>query len=210
MFGARIRQAVSIELFLERWAWGTPDRIPIAGDVVRLGRGEENDVVLVGDVSVSRNHAVLEATAAGWTLTDLASHNGTFLNGERITTPVVCGPGDELRLGRTRLVFGQVGQRASTTKAYDPGPVPKLTPRQRTVLVELCRPALNGSVLDDPAGVPELAAALFVSESAIKKQLSRMYDVFDFHEPQRNRRHLAAEVIRRGVVSRRDLGPPSE
>jgi ABC-type multidrug transport system ATPase subunit len=55
-----------------------------ASHTLRLGRGADNDVVL-NDLSVSRHHAELvKLTDGGWELTDLQSHNGSFLNGHRI------------------------------------------------------------------------------------------------------------------------------
>jgi len=51
---------------------------------VRIGRAPENDIVL-DDLLVSRNHAELHGLpAGGYELTDLGSHNGTFVNGRRI------------------------------------------------------------------------------------------------------------------------------
>src|SRR5205823_4880575 len=57
--------------------------------VVRIGRSPDNNVVL-GDLLVSRRHAELQQRADGkWELTDLHSHNGTFVDGERIERAVV-------------------------------------------------------------------------------------------------------------------------
>jgi ABC-type multidrug transport system ATPase subunit len=56
--------------------------------VVRIGRSDDNEVV-VKDLRVSRHHAVLRQARGHYEITDLSSHNGTFLNGRRITTAVV-------------------------------------------------------------------------------------------------------------------------
>ncbi len=57
--------------------------------MLRIGRAPDNDVV-VPDLSVSRYHAQLRKTArSGYEIIDLDSHNGTFLNGQRVTAAVV-------------------------------------------------------------------------------------------------------------------------
>ncbi|MER3415574.1 MAG: response regulator [Gemmataceae bacterium] len=50
---------------------------------VRIGRQEDQEVVL-SDPSVSRRHAEIIPTERGWMIRDLASTNGTFLNGVRL------------------------------------------------------------------------------------------------------------------------------
>jgi ABC transport system ATP-binding/permease protein len=54
-----------------------------------IGRSDDNDVV-IGDLLVSRRHAELRRLGGGrFQLTDTGSHNGTFVNGQRITTQEV-------------------------------------------------------------------------------------------------------------------------
>jgi ABC-type multidrug transport system ATPase subunit len=67
------------------------------GDRIRVGRAPDNDVV-VDELLVSRHHAELQRTATGWELVDLASHNGTFVNGHRISRATVV-PGDIVAVG---------------------------------------------------------------------------------------------------------------
>ena len=54
--------------------------------VLRIGRADDNDVV-VSDLSVSRHHAELRrAAGGGYEIVDLASYNGTFVNGQRVVS----------------------------------------------------------------------------------------------------------------------------
>jgi len=77
---------------------------------VTIGRDPGNDVVL-DDPNVSRYHAELASNAAGVELKDLASTNGSRLNGE-IVDRAVLETGDELGIGPFRLIFDGRGVTA--------------------------------------------------------------------------------------------------
>ena len=66
-----------------------------------IGRLPDNDVI-VDDLLVSRRHAILRKTGADWTISDLNSGNGTFVNGRRITECSV-GASDIIGIGRSLL-----------------------------------------------------------------------------------------------------------
>jgi ABC-type multidrug transport system ATPase subunit len=53
--------------------------------VLRIGRAPDNDVV-ISDLSVSRHHAELRKIAETYQIVDLNSHNGTFVNGQRVSS----------------------------------------------------------------------------------------------------------------------------
>src|SRR5262249_29258399 len=63
--------------------------LPLPTTLLRIGRAADNQVV-IADLSVSRYHAELRKDPrGGYTIVDLGSHNGTFVNGQRIeSTPV--------------------------------------------------------------------------------------------------------------------------
>lgn len=63
-----------------------------------IGRAPGSDVVVDRD-DVSWNHARLQLRGGVWTLTDLGSSNGSFVNGARVDGPVVLGCQDQVRLG---------------------------------------------------------------------------------------------------------------
>ena len=80
-------------------------RVPLDGDRLTIGRGPSNDIVLSGDLTVSRRHAMLERLAAGWSVSDLNSSNGTFVNRQPLVQPRPLYSGDEIEVGETRLVY---------------------------------------------------------------------------------------------------------
>ena len=51
----------------------------LAQDKISIGRGLENDVVLGDDSTISRTHVTLDYSNGRWTVNDLKSTNGTFL-----------------------------------------------------------------------------------------------------------------------------------
>ncbi len=67
--------------------------------------GRKSDQVQLTDDSVSRQHAELRHQNGYWTLCDLDSSNGTFLNGRRIHGPTRLQHGDQIKLGASILVF---------------------------------------------------------------------------------------------------------
>jgi pSer/pThr/pTyr-binding forkhead associated (FHA) protein len=72
-------------------------------DVIRAGRHPDSDIFL-DDITVSRRHAEIRRSADGYTVRDAGSLNGTYLNRERIDEAPL-GNGDELQIGKFRLVF---------------------------------------------------------------------------------------------------------
>ncbi len=72
-------------------------------DLIVIGRSEDCDLVLKDD-SISRNHARLELQRGGYTIYDLGSTNGTWVNGDKITSKTLTS-GDVLMLGSTSCTF---------------------------------------------------------------------------------------------------------
>jgi ABC transport system ATP-binding/permease protein len=64
---------------------GTGAQMPVPAGRVRIGRAPDNDLV-VDDLLVSRYHAELRGRADGrYEIADLGSHNGTYVNGRRVS-----------------------------------------------------------------------------------------------------------------------------
>ena len=70
--------------------------------VTRLGRSEENTIVL-DDTFISAEHAVIVQRDGTWWLSDRGSTNGTALNEESIHGEVALTPGDVVAIGDVRL-----------------------------------------------------------------------------------------------------------
>ncbi|HWB72676.1 MAG TPA: FHA domain-containing protein [Egibacteraceae bacterium] len=197
--------------YLEVWGPGGRSVVALGDERFAVGSHPDNDLAVASDRSVSRLHAVFERFPAGWCVRDLSSRNGTFVNGQRLFGQRPLRPGDDIRVGRTRLVYrtDPAGHAAATEPVQGP---PELTRRERDVLLALCRPVLGGDLFTEPASLRQIAEALTVTEAAVKQHLLRLYDKFGLHQgTQRRRVRLANEAVRRGAVTLADLhgqGPP--
>lgn len=80
-------------------------RYKLTDGSLRLGRSSSNDINIL-DEELSRNHCLFEAYGdSGIRITDLASANGTYLNGELIgSDPEELKAGDEIRVGNTTII----------------------------------------------------------------------------------------------------------
>ena len=86
---------------------------------LRIGRSLDNDIVV--DLSVSSHHAELHTVAGVYRIVDLGSHNGTFVNEQRVTAAPL-SEGDTVGLGDStfRLVGRELQELASTGEAQMP------------------------------------------------------------------------------------------
>ncbi len=85
-------------------------RLP-TGSVRTVGRGTRADFVLPGDELLSRVHCRLSASADKLVVEDLASTNGTHVNGLRVEKKELKA-GDRLRIGRSEFSVARDPSRA--------------------------------------------------------------------------------------------------
>ena len=192
---------------LEIWKPSGRQLITLGGERVTVGKSSTNLVSLNHDSTVSRVHAVLENLGFAWSIRDVGSRNGTYLNGEKISAERVLRSGDELRVGKSRLIFWEVkeGDEATASEAtISAAPAqlpPPLTRRELEVLVVLCRPLVSDDPFPEAVSVRRMAQELFVTEAAIKQHLQNLYDKFAIPPEGERRVRLANEAIRRGAVT---------
>lgn len=199
----------AMDAYLEVWGDGGSEPVMLDRSRVAIGRASTNDVALPGDPEVSRVHAVLERYPAGWSVRDLGSANGTRVNGNLLTSEQALRPGDEILIGKTRLVFRARSVEVNERTVRAAGRLPDLTRREHDVLVALCRPTAKPGPFAQPATAAEIAATLVVSEATVKFHLGNLYDKFDIGEPSSTRRaRLAEAALVRGAVQRAELRSP--
>ena len=79
-------------------------RFALNDEVTTAGRHPDSDIFL-DDITVSRRHVEVRRQGDDYFASDVGSLNGTYLNRERITAPVLLANGDELQIGKYKLVF---------------------------------------------------------------------------------------------------------
>lgn len=84
-------------------------------DVTTAGRHPDSEIFL-DDVTVSRRHAEFRREGNGYTVHDVGSLNGTYVNRERIDAVPLSG-GDEVQIGKFRLVYLTAAVRAGVGSA---------------------------------------------------------------------------------------------
>lgn len=78
--------------------------VVLRGNFVSIGRGNTCDLRL-NDPTVSRKHASLVLYEDGWAIEDSGSTTGTYLNGQKVTSPQLLFDGDTITMGSTNLKF---------------------------------------------------------------------------------------------------------
>lgn len=106
-------------------------RGPLAGAVIPIDPGVNVFGRVRGhilpDEHVSRRHAQINAVSGEYVLIDLGSSNGTVVNGQRISGPVVLQHGDVIQFGGTIMGFyvrGMQGNVVAGTGAATPAAAP--------------------------------------------------------------------------------------
>jgi hypothetical protein len=103
-------------LLIMEWG-GAEKKYEMKGMVISIGTSDDNDIVLK-DKAVSRHHAKIRIEGQKYFVYDLASTNGTRVNGRKITKKWI-QEGDSIEMGHTRITFKTEAQ---------PGEIPEYKP----------------------------------------------------------------------------------
>ncbi|WP_203566538.1 FHA domain-containing protein [Aestuariimicrobium ganziense] len=82
----------------------TGARFLLDTDVTTVGRHPDSDIFL-DDITVSRNHVKFIRTDEGFDVQDLGSLNGTYVNRSLVEGVTRLRAGDEVQIGKFRMVF---------------------------------------------------------------------------------------------------------
>ena len=177
------------------------------GGAVVIGRASRADLVLGWDERVSRVHARLVLVGGDWTVEDDGlSRNGTWLNGERVRGLRRLADRDVVQVGRTSLVYRDPASEADprTVEGSVPLAADDISPMQRRVLHELCRPTLEAGRFEQAATNEEIAGRIHLSVDAVKAHLRNLFRKFAIEDlPQNQKRaRLVRMAVEAGLVGR--------
>ena len=174
-------------------------------DIITVGRDITNDIV-INDPESSRHHMRLTRGAGGYTLEDLGSTNGTFINGQRLTGAKPLNPGDMIGLGETvtlgfEVIPESASQQPSAASPYapQPGGMGKVVESQapEAPYAQDARPVQPQPQQPPAQDVPGYAYSSGYAEPAMQPGYSNEYDPYAAREeaPRNTMRWVAIGCV---------------
>jgi|ERR1043165_8754337 len=170
-------------------------RVTLDRDELTVGRSDANELAL-DDPLVSRTHCIFMRKGGVFLLEDLGSHNGTYVNEERVHGVRQLHHGDRVSIGGSRILFEDTSLVTDdTTQVADPTAFASqtFTQRQIQVLRLLARGLSN----------KEIGERLFVSERTVKAYLSSIFEKLGVQK----RAGAVGAALRLGLI---DMPQPGE
>jgi serine phosphatase RsbU (regulator of sigma subunit) len=145
---------------------------PIAGRRYKLGEGEyvigrrSDCQIFVPDMRVSRQHARLWKNGEAWTLEDLGSNNGTYINGVRLQAATLLRNDDEILIANNRIRVE--AQEISSDAKF---------PESNVTIVDVAAQALIRSRDDSGSKMPVISSAMIsVTDQKAVRLIERKLD----------------------------------
>ncbi|HEY1820313.1 MAG TPA: FHA domain-containing protein [Trebonia sp.] len=182
-------------------------RVRIQAQVLKIGRRPDNDIV-VSDLGVSKQHAELRRSSSGrWQLTDLGSHNGTYVNGTRIHEAEL-NDGDIIAVGHATLqlvgdeLLEYVDDGRATFEAHDLQVVVHDGGKQKVLLENITFPLAERSMMAviGPAGAGKSTLLNALTGKRPATTGSVFYDFRDLYENYDELRHRIGLVPQESVT----------
>lgn len=167
-----------------------------------IGRTEEN-YILLSDSSISRNHAKIINQNLNYSVIDLGSSNGTFVNNKLIKSESPLKSGDLIRFGNVTFVFVPATQHVDLVAYANAG---KKSNDNRTIFTlflalfiilvigfAIVLFALNSESPSEPVAETPSAADLFAKKQARLDEATRYYNNALYEEANKIVRSLNSE-----------------
>src|SRR5258706_10974948 len=89
---------------------GQVKTIPLTTERLSVGRSSAAELCFPEDAGLSRQHFAFETQGEEWTVQDLGSKNGTFVNNIPLKARLILQPGDRITAGHLSIVFSPDAQ----------------------------------------------------------------------------------------------------
>jgi phosphoserine phosphatase RsbU/P len=183
---------------------GKVQKIHLDKDRYSLGRSTNNELCYAEDNGLSRQHILLERDGEEWTIRDLGSKNGTYVNGMLLSGVRQLRPGDRISASRVELIYQAEGSSAATdhTVIFDASEgrdtiVAEVSTTLEYLLsqqaAEAEEPGSSPAQVSDKWLNPVQVLVRVNAELSVKRPISEMFDVI---------LHSAIQAVRaeRGVL----------
>lgn len=157
---------------------GSVKNVPLTGERLAVGRSSAVELCFPEDAGLSRQHFAFETQDGQWTIQDLGSKNGTFVNNIPLKARLILQPGDRITAGHLVIVYAPDAARADSGLVVFDGGVEN-APSTSTVLTNL-EGALSNQTLAFERGGPKATApiqALMKAQEAFAEATS-LNDLF--------------------------------
>jgi len=111
--------------------------VPLGGVRLSVGRSSAAEISFPEDAGLSRQHFAFEPEGDDWTVQDLGSKNGTFVNNIPLKARLVLRPGDRITAGHITVVFGPDSKGAGPGVVIFDGEDDTKSPTSATVVTSL-------------------------------------------------------------------------
>src|ERR1041385_1955005 len=136
---------------------GQTKTIPLTGERLAVGRSSVAELCFPEDAGLSRQHFAFESQGEDWTVQDLGSKNGTFVNNIPLKARLILKPGDRITAGHVVVVFAPTGDEPNAGVVVFEGD--SSSPTTSTVVTSL-EGALSNQTMIAERGGPKASAPM--------------------------------------------------
>src|SRR6185503_20219182 len=137
---------------------GLTKTIPLTGERLAVGRSSAAELCFPEDAGLSRQHFAFETQGDEWTVQDLGSKNGTFVNNIPLKARLILKPGDRITAGHVVCIFAPNSEDANAGLVVFDG-TDSNSPTTSTVVTSL-EGALSNQTMAIERGGPKASAPM--------------------------------------------------
>src|ERR1700754_5085886 len=100
---------------------GQMKNVPLAAARLAVGRSSAVEMSFPEDAGLSRQHFAFESEGEDWTISDLGSKNGTFVNNIPLKARLILKPGDRITAGHLVIVYAPADDPNAGVVVFEPG-----------------------------------------------------------------------------------------